>query len=151
MNSNKAVTEFRHAGLVVENLEQMLQFYVNVLGMTVVKRSDEDENYIGKVLGLKRAKLTTVKMFVDDPRGGLLELLYFPERKHKKKHLKIYPNSPGFTHIALTVKDVDKLFEKLKKKGIKFLSRPQKSPDGYARIVFCKDPEGNIVELVQLL
>ena len=57
----------------------------------------------------------------------------------------------GLAHIALTVSNVDKLYDELQAAGIKFLSTPQISPDEYAKVVFCKAPEGSYIELVEVL
>ena len=35
--------------------------------------------------------------------------------------------------------------------GIEFISNPKISPDGYAKVAFCKAPEGTFIELVELL
>ena len=34
---------------------------------------------------------------------------------------------------------------------IQFNSSPQISPDGYAKVVFCRAPEGTMIELVEVL
>jgi catechol 2,3-dioxygenase-like lactoylglutathione lyase family enzyme len=146
------IYEFKHVGLVVKNLDKQLKFYRDVLGLVVVKSASEDSKYIGTVLALGKANLKTVKMSAKvGSSGGLLELLYFPEKKHSGKHFAVKPNTPGFTHIALTVISIEGVYKRLSKLGISFLSSPTNSPDGYARIVFCKDPEGNIIELVEIL
>ena len=59
--------------------------------------------------------------------------------------------SIGPTHFALTVSDLDALCERLRAAGVHFISAPQVSPDGLAKVCFCSDPEGTPIELVQLL
>jgi predicted enzyme related to lactoylglutathione lyase len=63
---------------------------------------------------------------------------------------------PGFTqlgptHVALTVDDIDALHAKLTEAGTQFVGAPADSADGRARVVFCSDPDGVKLELVQVL
>ena len=58
--------------------------------------------------------------------------------------------SKGFTHLALTVQNIDSLYKGLKKKGIKFNSKPRISNDGKAKVTYCRTPEGEFLELVQI-
>ena len=64
----------RHTGIVVSDLEKAINFYVDLLGLNVTRESEESGEYIDKILGLKNARLTTVKMAAED--GNLVELLY---------------------------------------------------------------------------
>ena len=57
----------------------------------------------------------------------------------------------GCSHIALTVPNLDNLYDKLLEQDVVFNSPPQYSPDGYAKVTFCKDPDGSLVELVEVL
>ena len=64
------------------------------------------------MLNLPKIKVTTVKLKAPD--GNLVELLKFKNFKHKNKWQgKIYHTGP--THFALTVKNLDKTYTKLKK------------------------------------
>lgn len=138
----------RHMGIVVSNLEPALDFYTGLLGLKVIKRADESGEYLDKVLGLKNVAVSTIKMAADD--GNLVELLYFQSHSGKPaKNRKICDN--GLTHIAFTVEDVNAEYERLSNAGVPFNSLPQKSADGYAWIAFCRDPEGNFIELVEML
>ncbi|HJO63248.1 MAG TPA: VOC family protein, partial [Desulfobacterales bacterium] len=57
----------------------------------------------------------------------------------------------GITHIAFTVEDIEQVYKRLVQSGITFLSTPQSSPDGYAKVAFCRAPEGTFIELVEEL
>ena len=57
----------------------------------------------------------------------------------------------GISHISCTVDDLNMEYERLKNKGIEFNSAPQLTPDGYAKVTFCKAPEGTLIELVEEL
>ena len=138
----------RHAGIVVSNLDNSLFFYTRLLGMKVARRMDESGDYIDAVTGLKAVNLTTVKLAADD--GSLIELLFFHSH-HGKVLQERNLFDKGISHIAFTVKDVEVQYDKLREEGVEFISLPQTSPDGYAKVAFCKDPDGNFVELVEVL
>ena len=80
----------------------------------------------------------------------MLELLSWHSPKSSRKVECGKLNFLGLTHFALTVKNVDYIYKKLKKK-IKFLSAPRFSPDKKVKLVFCKSPEGVFIEMVQQL
>lgn len=138
----------RHAGIVVRDLEKSLVFYSGLLGLKVVKRMDESGGYIDTLTGMKNVRITTVKLATHD--GSLVELLFFHSH-HGKTSNKKNLHDAGITHLAFTVENVDVEYERLGKMGIPFISSPQISPDGYARVTFCKDPDGNFIELVEVL
>jgi len=139
---------FRHIGIVVNDLEGALCFYQDLLGFKIVKKTDEQGEFIDKILALRKVKVTTVKMSAGG--GNFIELLYY--HSHPRLHFRkneIY--EVGLSHIALTVEDLDVEYRRLSKKGIKFNSHPHKSPDGYAKVAVCRDPEGNYIELAEVL
>jgi len=142
------ITQIRHTGLVVKNLEVSLSFWRDLLGFKVEKRMDESGPHIDAMMGLKNVQVTTVKMSA--PAGGLIELLHF------KSHPDIdswngKPYSTGFTHLALTVKNLDDSYKKLSDAGVLFPTVPQYSPDGAVKMIYCSGPEGVLLELVEVL
>jgi catechol-2,3-dioxygenase len=145
--NNSNITEMRHVGIVVNNLQKNLDFFVNVLGFRIFKKMNEKGKYIDSILNLKKADVITVK--IKAPDSSLIELLKFKNYRTLNNSKKIYTN--GLTHISFTVKDLEKAFKFLKKKKIKFYSTPQVTPDGSAKVVFCRGPENLILELVQVL
>ena len=64
---------------------------------------------------------------------------------------KIDPYTLGYTHISITVKNIDSMYQNLKKKKIKFNSRPQITSDKKHKMTYCKTPEGAFLELVEEL
>ncbi len=79
----------------------------------------------------------------------LIELLKYHSHPAEQKTREIY--EIGISHIAFTVDDLDFEYERLKDKGIQFNSPPQLSLDGYAKVTFCRVPEGTLIELVEVL
>jgi len=136
----------RHTGIVVENLDVCLSFYQQ-LGFEIVKQADERGVFIENVLGLDNVEVKTVKLA--DSRGCMVELLHFTSPQSRPVTRRIFDT--GISHMAFTVDDIDSEYNQLSSIGIEFLSTPQVSPDGGAKVAFCRDPEGNILELVEEL
>ena len=137
----------RHTGIVVSNVEKSLEFYRDLLGFIVVKDQIETGRYIDIFLGLEDVTVRTVKMCLGE--GSMLELLYFFSHPPKRTSQKIY--DLGCSHIALTVEDLDETYKSLLTAGVSFNNPPQASPDGYAKVAFCQDPDGSYLELVEEL
>ena len=86
----------------------------------------------------------------DDPNGNLLELLHFISHPDKNQWFG-HPYSTGFTHIALTVCNVDEMCECLRNVGLDIPIQPQCSPDGSVKVIYVRGPEGILIELVELI
>jgi catechol 2,3-dioxygenase-like lactoylglutathione lyase family enzyme len=141
------IKNIRHTGIVVNDLNASLHFYQDMLGFKVVKQMEESGRYIDNILALSNVKVTTVKMA--SPDGQLIELLYYSSHVKEQKTREIC--DIGISHIALTVDDLNSYHNKLKNQGVQFNCPPQLSPDGYAKVTFCRAPEGTFVELVELV
>jgi catechol 2,3-dioxygenase-like lactoylglutathione lyase family enzyme len=142
------ITQIRHTGLVVADLEGALLFWRDLLGFRVEKQMDESGPHIDAMMGLNDVRVTTVKMIA--PEGGMIELLHFKSHPDQKKWLG-NPYSTGFTHIAMTVSNLDEAYKKLEAVGVVFPAQPQYSPDGTVKVIYCKGPEGVLLELVERL
>jgi catechol 2,3-dioxygenase-like lactoylglutathione lyase family enzyme len=138
----------RHVGITVSDLERSISFYCDVLGFTIVKEMDEFGDHIDNFSELKGVDVHTVKMSGDD--GSMIELLYYrshPESSYDNLLSKI--SKIGCSHFAVTVDDLMKLYSRLLDNKISVIYEPQYSPDGNVRLMFCRDPDGTLIELVE--
>jgi catechol 2,3-dioxygenase-like lactoylglutathione lyase family enzyme len=142
------VIEVRHTGIVVTDLERSLHFYRDLLGLRVVRSMQEAGAYLDNMLGLKDVQVTTVKLAAGSA-PTLVELLKFTSHVEAQSMRTAY--TPGPTHIAFTVEDLDLVYANLTRNGVRFNAPPQLSPDGYAKVTFCHDPDGALIELVQVM
>lgn len=141
------IKNIRHTGIVVVDLEASLCFYRDLLGFQIAKKMEESGDYIDNVLSLFHTRVTTVKMI--SPSGQMIELLKYHSHPAAQRRREIF--EIGVSHIAFSVDDLDTEYRRLEKEGIQFNSPPQLSPDGYAKVAFCKAPEGTLIELVEVL
>ncbi len=140
------IISIRHVGLVVKNLDEAIHFWCEIMGFTILRKMNESGDYLDNMMGLKDVKVTTVKLKAPD--GNILELLNFSSHPSENTW-NGFPYSTGFTHIALTVSNIDVMFNKLKETGVTFPSSPQISPDGLVKVIYAKGPEGILLELVE--
>ena len=141
-------TFIRHTGIVVSDMEQSLRFYRDLLGLEVWADFTDNSEYVRAVTGVEGADVWMIKLKASD--GGSVELL---------KYLSHPQDVPpprrscdvGINHIAIQVDDIDAVHQKLVSEGITFHVPPTVSSDGGAKVTYCRDPEGVIVELVEIL
>ena len=141
------IKDIRHTGIVVIDLKASIHFYRDLLGFQIAKQMEESGDFIDNILSLSKVRVTTVKM--TSSSGQMIELLKYHSHPAKQKMREI--REIGISHVAFTVDDLNFEYESLKDKGIQFSSEPQLSPDGYARVAFCRAPEGTFIELVEVL
>lgn len=137
----------RHFGIVVRDLDRALEFYCGKLGLSVSKRMEENGAFLDSVLAASGIRVTTVKLAAGEG-PTLLELLQFDSPQPESTGMPSLFRT-GATHFALTVHDLTALHEALSACGTPFLSAPERSADGLALVAFCRDPEGNLIELVE--
>ena len=144
----KIIKNFRHIGIVTDNLERYVKFYKTILGLKTKIIMDERGKKTEQIVNLKGANLKTVKL-INKKDQPLIELIYFKNKRLKKKDYKI--DRVGCSHFAITIIDIKKFFKKLKKKKFKYLYEPTISNDGKVILFFCRAPEGTLIEVVQMI
>jgi catechol 2,3-dioxygenase-like lactoylglutathione lyase family enzyme len=138
----------RHAGIVVTDMERSVHFYGGLLKLKVVKDFSEKGGYIETITGLEGVDLHMVKLEAED--GSMIELLKYRSHTGASGPSRRLCDT-GCTHVAFTVDSIEDEYKRLSEHGVEFLSPPCESPDGYARVAFCKDPDGVFIELVEVL
>ena len=138
------LTTFRHVGLVVRDIETCKAFY-KALGFDVLVDRDESSDFIHNLLGIETKSLRLVKLG-RSPADAFIELLAFDTHVNSAQRPL---NGVGITHFALTVENVDSFYDEHRGR-CSFLTEPRVSPDGRVKVVFCRDPEGNVIEVVSI-
>ena len=141
------IVNIRHTGIVTDDLKKSLYFYRTLLGFKIKKRMLEKGTTTDKISNLKNVSVETIKLY--KKKNQLIELLYYHSHRRSNKK-KVYNISRiGISHISMTVNNLQKTYEKLKNKNIRFISKPNISDDGNVKITFCRAPEGTLIELVE--
>ena len=145
------MTSFRHVGIVVKNLNTSAHFYKKFFNFKPEIEREEGGQYLDYLWAQKNTKIKTLKLSDSTNKISLelLEIYSVDGFSSEIKTNKIY--DIGITHFALTVKNIDKIYNDMKMENIEFVNGPIMSVDKKAKVAFCKDPNGCFIELVELL
>ena len=131
-----------HVGITVRDLDRAVEFYRDVLGLGVLDRFTVSGPEFATAVGVEDATGSFAHLDADGARVELIE--YDPEGEVLADE---EINQPGATHIGLSTANVDDLYASLPAR-VETLSEPQTTESG-SRILFVRDPEGNLVELIE--
>jgi catechol 2,3-dioxygenase-like lactoylglutathione lyase family enzyme len=141
-----------HVNLVVDDMPAMVGFYRDVLGLRLTKQATISGAWIGAVTGL--AQVEAEVAFLEPPSGPAIELIRYRTPPGVRPAGQGVANNQGFRHLAFRVEDIDSLVAKMEAAGVRFLSPVEQVPatqvdyaDLRKRLVYCRDPEGNLLEL----
>lgn len=140
------VGNFAH---IVQNLDKSLEFYHDVLGLEVAVNQPYAPNpaiaKLGNTLG-GESRYVALKV----PGSGIgVELIEYKDIERKPQHPHFY--DPGAANLALRVRDLDAVFQKLQKFGAAVITAAGKpvTINNTVHVVFVQDPDGFVVELGQ--
>jgi lactoylglutathione lyase len=121
-----------HTMLRVGNLQRSIDFYTHVLGMTLLRTTENpDYKYSLAFLGYGR-----------NPEHAEIELTY-------NWGVESYDMGTAYGHIALGVPDAYAACEKIKSAGGKVTREAGPVKGGSTVIAFVTDPDGYKIELIQ--
>ena len=145
-NAADNVIGFHHPGIVVPDLDAGIAFYTQLLGYELYSRSswDADHDGFNRIVGLERSAARFCML-----RGGnsYIELFEYSAPAATSDPRTLGPNEPGIRHIAICVRDVDAALERCEELGGSRINEPVHVPGG-ATATYCRDPFGNLLELV---
>lgn len=136
---------FRHVGVVVNNLDSMLNFYEKVFELDVISNEIEKGDFLDVLLGNKNSSAHIIKL--GKVKTIFLELLYFQKCDLPAKSLF----SNGITHFAVTVGDISLVVDNLLKYGGSIINLPAINESKTCKVCFCRDIENNFIEVVEIL
>ena len=141
------IKDVRHIGIVVTDMEKSLKFYRDLLGLKIKSLVDEEGEFLDNMLAYENVKNRVAKLYAKN--GNALVELINSKSYGNKKDRDFF--TIGASHFAFTVDDLEKTYDYLVKNGVKFTAPPQQTPDGFAKVTFCEDPDGTLIELVEVI
>ncbi|MBC8452914.1 MAG: VOC family protein [Chloroflexi bacterium] len=142
------VTGFNHTGIVVNDLDRMVSFYCDDLGLSELNRVESNAPPEGNHTGIAGSRRTLV--FVGFEDGHRIELVKYHEPESASRDNDM--TREGTNHICFNVEDIEKTYTDLSSKGIEFVTAPiiRDNEDGSRHgIVYTRDPEGNWLEFIE--
>jgi catechol 2,3-dioxygenase-like lactoylglutathione lyase family enzyme len=138
------VRSFSHVALTVSDFNRTVRFYSDVFGAPVVGVSDTPSERVRSFFGVDAPAPTCKIGWIRVPGGATIEIFEF---QPQQPPIDVLWNRIGATHISFNVHDTQKWHDYLVAKGVQIVSPPEKSPHGHT-FFFVKDPDGNLVELI---
>lgn len=122
------VTKLLHTRMRVNNIDQTIQFYTDVLGLEVMERKAS-------------------------PRGSHLAFLKVPNSEELIELASYPPSGPvnvqeDLVHLAFQVENLDETMRELTAKDVKITDGPTQSSSG-SRFIFIDAPDGYEIELIE--
>ena len=136
----------RHTGLVVRDIEQSIRFYQS-MGLRVWRRELETCSFIDSVVGIHGVKIEWAKMKC--PCGSILELLQYHSHPDVHPVVNAASNRRGCSHVAFTVDDIVQTCKEVVRLGGSIVNQPVVASNGLVKVVYCHDPDGILLELVE--
>jgi catechol 2,3-dioxygenase-like lactoylglutathione lyase family enzyme len=131
-----------HVGITVSDLDRAVAFYRDVLGLAVVDRFSVDGEAFATGVGVDGASADFAHLDAGDVR---VELVAYDPAGEAVDSGRV--NRPGTAHLGLSVPDLDRVYGSLPDE-VETVSPPQRTASG-TKILFVRDPEGNLVELLE--
>lgn len=143
--------KYVHTNLTTTDWRRLVRFYCEVFGcVPVPPERDYRGAFVDGLTGLENAHLTGMHLrlpgFGND--GPTLEIFCYDEMRGAALPVV---NEPGFGHLAFTVEDVAAALEAVIAAGgsaVGQLSTAEVPGVGRLRAVYARDPDGNILELL---
>jgi lactoylglutathione lyase len=121
-----------HTMIRVGDLQRSIDFYTQVLGMRLLRKSDYPSGrFTNAFVG-----------YDDESRAAVLELTHNWDTTS-------YDMGTGFGHVAVEVDDAYKACDEVKKRGGRVTREPGPMKHGTTVIAFVEDPDGYKIEFVQ--
>ena len=118
--------------LRVSDLEKSIDFYVNTLGMNLIRKKD-----------YPHGKFTLAFVgYGSEEDNAVIELTHNWGQKEYKK-------GDAFGHIALGVQDIYEVCQSLSKSGCKITRKPGPMKNSETILAFVEDPDGYKIELIE--
>jgi len=138
-----------HTAISTGNLEDALKFYRDILGFKVIMKGGwkTDTDYPEKVLGLKDS---AARFFILKRGDTHLELFEYSSPAPQPLDRTRRVCDHGITHICLEVEDIESEYKRLKDAGMSFHAAPPEA-QGHMRAIYGRDPDGNVVELLEFV
>ncbi len=143
-----------HAGFTVSDLDRSVAWYRDILGLELIRRQRNDNDYSRRIVGMADAVLELAFLGFPAgspaPSGQILELVQYLSPEGRTPDLST--KDVGVGHLALSVDDLAAEYARLRGRGAQFHNPPVEIDEGHNRggwACYLLDPDGITIELIQ--
>ena len=128
-------------------------FYRDVIGAELVRESGwpVGSPIVDQIVGLEGSSARTATFRLGN---AYLELFQYDTPEAARQDPRRPVHDHGYTHFCLDVVDIDEEYERLSRAGMTFHCPPPAAASvgsGTLRSTYGRDPDGNVIELQELL
>jgi catechol 2,3-dioxygenase-like lactoylglutathione lyase family enzyme len=149
------IADVLHFSFTVRDIERSVDWYTRVLGLELVHRQRQENEYTCKLVGIPGAILEVAQFAVPGVPPArsthMLELVEYIEPPGRDLG-ELATNSVGCAHLALMVDDIHERYARMGAQGVSFRNPPVAitagaNEGGFA--CYFWDPDGITLELLQ--
>jgi len=151
------INYFQHIAIGVKDLDKTYRFYRDILGFRIIFFDAPTIRVPDGSLDAKGVELVLVNnvrmLFCLHPKGGAgIEFVQFTNAEPKPPPRDVMLGDKGFTEVAIRVNRLDEYIDFIISSGVEMLTevREKEWIDGRVRrYAYLRDPDGNLVQLVE--
>jgi len=133
-----------HVGLSVSNLEKSIDFYTKIMGLKLIRTIDADPNTkLGEVTGLDNCHARIAHL---EGNGMMLELFQYIKPLGEKIPSYKKQADIGLIHVGFKTDDARSDYLKLRKFGVKVISKPVEFRSG-VWVFYFYGPDNEVCDL----
>jgi catechol 2,3-dioxygenase-like lactoylglutathione lyase family enzyme len=141
-----------HVAISTANLERLCRFYCDHLGFKLLAEMEwepgsELGDQVDHIVGHQN---TAAKIAMVSTGNMIIEMFEYRSPTPKTEETEWRGYDHGYTHMCLEVDDIDAAYDRLQKAGMTFHNSPPSKPYNGVRCLYGRDPEGHMIELIQL-
>ena len=139
--------QFNHVGISVTDLDRSIALYRDMFGMELLAEPFQfSGEQFSEIINIPNAE---GRMCMISGGNLWLELFEFSNPPGKAKDPNYPVSDRGYSHFGVTVEDVQATYDKLQAAGVPIHGRLQTFVGGGMRAAYCRDPDGNVFEIMQ--
>lgn len=131
-----------HVGITVSDLDRAVAFYTTTFGFDELAEFTIGGEAFADAVDVEGATGSFAHL---DAGGARIELVEYDPEAAADDPPEL--NRPGAVHVGLAVDDLDAFYDGLDSE-VETLSPPRTTESG-TRILFVRDPEGNLIEVLE--
>ena len=142
-----------HVALATGDIDRLVAFYQDAFGFEVLSRGgwEQGSPVIDGIVGLPGSACRSAMLRAGNTHIEMFEYSA-PAGKPAEQDRPVCDH--GYTHFCLDVQDIDAEYERLLGLGMRFHCPPAPASalrDGSLRATYGRDPDGNVIELLEIL
>ena len=144
------ITILDHLAVTVSDMDRSLAFYRDLLGMREVERHRLEGENISTMAGKPGVVMEVVRLAAPGTPGVLLDLQQYLAPPGGVSDAQL--GDVAQAHFCFGVDNLEATYRELKARGVEFVSEPVgfDLDWGIVHVVFLKDPDGFVIELMQV-